>query len=697
MIPSPLTLPQDTPPSIGNDPFAWAEISRITALPVVRPMDDNTYEEFNRLHVQGQAFENGFRLDRGQAEGLAAYEIYGSCFAKLPVGSGKTLLGLSVANAAYRKGLTRMLLFCPPEVLTQLTLVDIPWARSRIEISYPIHVLGGKPKEYRTAYCKSGRKGLYILPYSYLSTTDTSENLKALAPHIVIADEAHRLSRHGAARTRRFMAMLKNLFDAGNPAELVIMSGTITSKSIKDYYHLIKWCLHEKCPLPLSDRMAGDWAQLIDAQAASPDSTVILTPSSSAPIIPVVEWARKHFPQMEGGFPADVYGFRRAYQCRFSSAPGVVSAEGSGIGTSLVVQNTPVKDHKAHRDWAKLQELMEKVEDMWLTPNGDEIDFGIHKWKWLNELSAGFYNELTWPTADVYAARKKIDLQFAQEILLKADIHHQAGQAYAKILRTWLEKKSKPGCDTPFLCGQSMVRFGDKEVGPEMYTAWKEWKDLDFDGRPDRDSRAVRVCDYKIAQAVRWAQETLKEGAGGIIWVHHQEIGTWLCDAMREAGLLNHMLHAPAGEMSNTSILDHKNKDRIVVASIAAHGTGKNLQHFSHMNVVQWPRDARVSEQLIGRLHRRGQEADELVVQTNHTTRFDMLNFAACLNDSLYIHQTTGDKQKLIYASYDPTPVIFPDSVLIQKGLDARTLDRQQKQMMVDKFGDYANLGVAAA
>ena len=218
-----------------------------------------------------------------------------------------------------------------------------------------------------------------------------------------------------------------------------------------------------------------------------------------------------------------------------------------------------------------------------------------------------------------------------------------------------------------------------------------KWKDLDFEGRPERDSRAIRVCDWKIAHLVEHAKMH-RDGnpdKGIIFWIHHQEVGAWLVEALGAAGLRG-VTHAKAGD--NEKILDPRVSKNIVVASIDAHGTGKNLQAFEHMAVVQWPRSARVAEQLIGRLHRRGQQADELVIRTCNTLPFDQMNFAACLNDALYIHQSTGDRQKLIYASYDPVPKIFPHHVMVANGLEVEKLTAEQERMLKDKFGDYTGV-----
>ena len=243
------------------------------------------------------------------------------------------------------------------------------------------------------------------------------------------------------------------------------------------------------------------------------------------------------------------------------------------------------------------------------------------------------------------------------------------------------------------LVGQDMFRNGERNVPHEMYEAWKDWKDLDFEGMPERDSRGVRVCDFKIRAAVEWAKETCAGEDGGIVFYFHQEVGRWLVEVLEASGHFNgRVVHAPAGDVANRMLADPSNANKIVVASAEAHGTGKNLQYFHNMYVMQWVRSAKDTEQLIGRLHRQGQEADEMVVATNITLPFEERNLAATLNDSLYIHQSTGDRQKLIYATWDPLPRIYPAAVLIEAGLEASKLTAKMEKAFLEKFGSYAKV-----
>lgn len=677
-----------------------AEIDRICRMQIVEPMAPEELDAYMRENILADAYagkngethivrhdngtveeRKGWRLFGLQCEGGLAYDQFNGLFAPIGVGWGKTLITLMCANKAYAKGKKKILLCVPPNVLGQLTQTDIKAARSKIPFNVPVHIVGGKDSLSRRSLTKSGKKGLYILPYSYLSVKDTEEMLQDIRPELIICDEAHNLANRSSARTKRLMAYVDKYGPEG-----VVLSGTITSKSIRDYFHLIKWCLRDFNPLPNGLQMANEWAAVIDADATGIYGEGGSGRTAQSPLVPLIRWAQRRFAGQQ--FREDVPSFRRAYKLRMTTAPGVVSSGDASIATSLVMANQPVTAPEQTDGWKRLEELAKKVTDEWLTPNGDEIEHAIHCWKWLNELrGAGFYNELIWPTAEKYADRKKISKQEAEDILKKAVEHHHAGQIYAKCLRKWLQEKSFQGCDTPLLVGHEMSRNGAKRVGAELYELWQDWKKLDFEGRPERDSHAIRICPFKINQAVHWAATTQgnKDKPGGIVWVYHQEAGIWAFDEMCRAGI--DAIHCPAGDKFNDMILDQTNKNKIVVASMTAHGTGKNLQHFENNYFLQWPRQAVMAEQTLGRTHRNGQKADELVVATNFTTEFDTLNFAACLNDALYIHQTTGNRQKLIYAVYNPLPKIFPSAVLQERGLEPHMLSGDQSQMLKERFG----------
>lgn len=643
-----------------------AEVERIINLPVVWPLDEEELDAVNREFVLAQAYNEGFRLNQYQAQGLTEFLTVDGLFGPIGVGIGKTLLMLLVAEIAFQKFTQRPLLFVPPQVVSQLVMRDIPWARSRVRLSYPITVLAGRTRQMRMSLAKAERRGLFIMPYSLLSAPDAEDLLYAIDPGLIGCDEAQNVGRRSSARTRRLLRYIETRKPKG-----AAVSGTITNKGIMEYYHLIKWALGSKCPLPLGASQAFDWAAVVDSDAE---------PSmSSGPLEPLTRWASSVFAGQE--FTSDRAGFRLAFRARLQSAPGVVCSGDADLGTSLIISNRKVENHEQVAGWKELEQLIIQVNDLWVTPSGDPIDCAIHTFKWLYELSAGFYNSLVWPAAATLAATRSLSLDHATELIERAKIHHTIGQDYHRVLRDWLLYESLPNIDTPWLVGQDMHRNGSKNVGHDLYDAWRLWKDADFEGRPDRDSIPVRVCDYKIKQAVEIAKAL---DAGCILWHHHQEVGVWLAEEVMKAGLP--LLHCPAGREHDETIADPKNAGKVVVASFNAHGTGKNLQHFQHQHFMQWPRPAKMAEQTIGRLHRQGQKADELIATTNNTLEFDDLCFAACLNDALYIHQTTGNRQKLIYAVYDPLPKVFPWEVLKERGLKPQILTPEQQRVFQTRF-----------
>jgi hypothetical protein len=183
---------------------------------------------------------------------------------------------------------------------------------------------------------------------------------------------------------------------------------------------------------------------------------------------------------------------------------------------------------------------------------------------------------------------------------------------------------------------------------------------------------------------VRWAVN-LPKGEGGIIWHWHTAIGAWLREALRYNGI--DALYCPAG--ADAQILDTSNASKVVIASISAHSTGKNLQHHRNQMFVEWPRSARTAEQVLGRVHRNGQAAEEIVVWFCRSCLSDELWFAGTLNDALYIQMTTGARQKLIYATHDPLPTVYSPETLRMRGMEPSILDAASRRAIQERFGTY--------
>ena len=243
--------------------------------------------------------------------------------------------------------------------------------------------------------------------------------------------------------------------------------------------------------------------------------------------------------------------------------------------------------------------------------------------------------------------------------------HLEVAQQYWSAERKWLEEFACEGLDMPSMIQDNMLLHKAKDVGADLYTKYAHMRSKEFEELVPRSERSHRVCAYKVKAAVDYYQ-SLKKGVGCLFWVHHHELGKWLCEEFRNRG--QEFIYADASKRGEHLILDKSNAHLPVIASTAAHGTGKNLQHFQENYFVQFSRSSKVMEQAIGRTHRQGQKADQLVMNTNFTTEFDHEMFAAVMADSLYVAQTQN-RQKLVYADYNPIPKKFSNSLLKERNL----------------------------
>lgn len=666
---------------------AKQEMDRIVGLEVCQPMTPEECEATSAQFIRAEPFAQGFRLRRSQAEGVVNYLAYGGMFGQIGVGDGKTLLSLLICHCALRNG-RKPLLSIPSHVFQQLWNTDIRFARMKSIFDSPVLTIAKKTRKERYYTVTSGKRAIYITTHSLLSQPDCHEWLNMLAPDCIVIDEAHNFANARAARTRRLTQAMGAMLDDAvetkkRDVQVVALSGTMTKRSVLDYHHLAKVCLKANCPLPKQASLAEEWGLVIDSGA---DVDVA---RKAGPLTPLVRWAKSNFPDHLHLLSEDVAGFRRAFRLRKDSAPGVVTADDTVLGASLHIANRPFTGDETYPHFKDLLLKIKEVDEVWLAPNGDEIEFAIHKHKWLRELSAGFYNQLVWPDPEKVAKSKNIPYLEAEQLVEDAKIAHEARNVLAKEVRTWLSENAHDGMDTPLLLMRSMAQHGSEHVTDDLYEAWKSWHLLKSDNHPEREEKPVRVCDYKVQLAVTWAKEQLAiHKRGGVIWSYHTEINRWIFEEIEKAGLP--AMFCPASSSVDKILADPEKhadlKQKILCASISSHGEGKNLQFMESMFIAQWDPSAKRMEQLLGRLHRPGQEAEEVHVTTCNSITWDDENAASCIIDSLYVHQTSG-RQKLIYCSWEPLPRMYPPEALRQRGFDNVLLDDAGRRALAERFG----------
>jgi hypothetical protein len=586
------------------------DLHRILELPRrAKPTDLDAYRaEFRHLEVRALcACEAKYkrrcpnRLNDTQAWGLAEIREHQGLLGPISVGDGKTLLDLLAAMVVPDCRVAVLLI--PPQLRNQMLEVD--WA------FYGQH--WKLPNLGSGTWFTPGLPTLHIIAYSELSSAKNSDILDRIKPDLVIADEAHLLRNAGTARTKRF----RRYFSSNPSTRFCCWSGTLTTKSIKDYAHLAALALKEGSPAPLHWPTVEEWAGAIDPSD---------WPTGIGSLKALCE-------------PGE--HVRSGYRRRLEATPGVVASPTSmSCGASLVFSERVTTAPKLVND--ALHELM----TTWRRPDGEELITGLDVHRCAKEISSGFYYRWKWPRGESEAVK-------ARWLNVRKEWHRE--------LREKL-KQSKEFMDSPLLLVRAAIRWHEgfthirrdsngkelnREVVPPHTTrspqpvwaseTWLEWLQVKDTAQPETEG--VWIDDWLARDAADWCI-----AGAGICWYEHDLFGR------RVAGAADRPFFGP-GEDAGSRLLS-ENGSRAIVASIRAHGTGKNLQQFSRNLVANQFSDAAIGEQLLGRTHRQGQLADEVTVEVYRHTPIviEALDRAKML--ARYIHDTMGGSQKLLRATY---------------------------------------------
>jgi len=515
-----------------------------------------------------------------QAWALDEAESNEGAIGPIGVGDGKTLIGL-LAPMVMPECRTALLLL-PPDLRSQL--LDVDWEFYSQHWNLPNLVTG--------RWAVPGRPWLHVVSFSELSGAKATDLLERIKPDLIIVDEAHNLRRRDAARTKRFLHYMH-----GHPeVRLCAWSGTLTSKSLKDYAHLSNLALKEKSPTPLLWPVVEEWAGAMDPNTDFP------TPAGK--LMQFCEPGEKLYA-----------GWKR----RLQTAPGVVtSGEENNCNASLTFHERKVQCPK------EVMDGIVKVRASGQRPDGEELVSGLDIARCARELASGFYYRWTWP----HGEPEEVILRWLE---VRANWH--------KELREKL-KHSRPHMDSPLLCAKAAIRFAEGYEGPLPTwdaTYWREWVEVRDTAHPVTET--VWVSDYLVKDAAEWLKNNT-----GILWYEHSAFG----EAVAE--LSGAPFYGP-GEEASAAILKEYGT-RSVIAGIRSHHKGKNLQMFNSQLVANPPSDGATWEQLVGRMHRPGQEADEVRVEVyRHVAEFrEALDKARTL--AAYIDGTMGGAKKMLRATY---------------------------------------------
>lgn len=428
---------------------------------------------------------------------------------------------------------------------------------------------------------------LKVLGYSELSLAKNQKILDKLQPDLLILDEAHCVAHREAARTKRVQAYLRQHPET----RVVALSGTMARRSLRDYWQLVLWTHKpDMSPLPVAWKEATAWADALDEGL---DEAQRLPPGALVLF------------SSEGEEVRD--GFRR----RLVETPGVIASPPRELGTSLEVVERKVVVPEA------VNGLLARMRRTWQTPYGDEISEPVELWRHARELALGFFYR--WepaPPADWLEPRQKWH-RYVRETL----------------------KHNRRGLDSPMLVANEAIALEKQGKGPREWLDWKAVRDA-F----EPNTVAEWIHEFALQDCLLW----LSDGSAlpGIVWVEHVAFGERLA---RYCAMRNFPVrYFGAGEKASAEILDATGP---IIASIAAHSTGKNLQHAYARNlIVAPPSSGKAWEQILGRTHREGQTRDTVTAEVYLHADELRASFKQAIADAYYLTQTLGGRQKLTFA-----------------------------------------------
>lgn len=368
------------------------------------------------------------------------------------------------------------------------------------------------------------------------------------------------------------------------------LSGTITSDSIRNYAHLIELALRKASPLPRGYREVMDWAGAIDVKPE-----YVMLPGALKKLC------------------AEGEDVRAGYSRRLIQSRGVITTKKPSIGTSLVIRKLVPKIPE------RVQAVLKEIKKSW-SVEGNQFGDILQQHAYLRQVACGFYYLWDWPGGVV-------DHEWLKA---RSAWHTAVGERL---------QHPKPGMDSVGLCALAADRWlkGKREGVVWNCPEWADWKAVKH--RPEPPKKTVWIDDFLCRDALARAAEHVKEGDPCILWVENRAIGFRLAEI---SGLVYY------GEGTSADGVDQD----ILIASRRVQATGINFQHHYGSCLFFVPPSGVDAEQSIGRIHRRGQQRDQVTASWYGHTPELVASMERARAQALYQETTLQQKQKLCYASY---------------------------------------------
>jgi hypothetical protein len=443
-------------------------------------------------------------------------------------------------------------------------------------------------------------------------------------PHeiAIVADECHRLKNKTAARTQR----VSRFYEEHPEVSFVGLSGTITKKTLKDFGHLAEWATRDLSPLPRDNQTLIAWAECLDVKGKpGPVHWAVLEPLLVRYDVDVDLPPVRLIPEA-----------RKAFQRRLKTAPGIHASERTSVDCSLTMHALRPEVPE------EIQGLIRDIKELDCDADGVPFPDDVSRWRTMREVSMGFFYRRQWPEG-CERCGVQVPIWTPGSPCRKGGIHgakpdfipdHEwldARSTWHGAIRRELETKARHGYDSPKLIEEAVKN--QQVTDPYLircYLKWQEQNVKRWNGRPEPPTVPVWINYFLVEEARKWLK---REKRPTIIWYESRA----LQEALDRAGFVVY----GAGDSPPS------HKAHTCAMSIRAQGEGLNLQRWSCNLVLEPPSGAGTWEQVLGRTHRSGQQADEVDVYVyQHTESFESAMWSA-FKGARYIQDTTGNQQRL--------------------------------------------------
>jgi hypothetical protein len=415
----------------------------------------------------------------------------------------------------------------------------------------------------------------------------------------------------------RTMRVARYMADHWRTTRFCGWTGSLTDSSISDFAHLSAWALRGASPMPLERHIVDEWGRCLDANP---------NPTPPGALIRM----------LEPGEPASMMNVRRAFRRRLAETPGFVMSSGRQVITNSAGEEVKItiKERVAPPIPERIQQALKiirkgrrpetlvggKYDDIFETP--------MQQVTCARVVATGILHYWIFPNGE---PDELIDEWFLARSMWFSELRRYmlGGRLYL---------------DSQKLCENAAKRaWGDLPHDanlPEWPAEnWPRWRDIM--NRVEPEAKAARLDSFLVDDCAAWAVEKR-----GIIWYEVREFATWVQERAQEL----YGVHLPIfGEGAGAEIVKERG-DRSIIASLEAHGRGRDRLQFSFSNniLAQLPSSDRRLQQFLARTHRRGQQATEVSTELYQHTEEIQASLDSILRKGEYVEAVTGEARKFI-------------------------------------------------